>query len=669
MRKLLSTFRVHLAPGFGLMLGYKEEEIANSLGSLPLKKFVNQAPTLLESSFAETLNPLSDAQKKAKKNTLYNDRANLKQFLDWIALQTWQLTSQTKPPDSSLRAPRNRTGKSLKEVRRGKGRNSYAEKYGLSEVLLEQKFPQLYQQLNLFKDYEVLDAPPDGFLRARSAVESVTAANHREGCRQFYGWGLGLPTTSERDRVLSQLQDVITALGSGNENATTFQKLEQQKQTLENQLLNLTQTISPFEARRKEVLSQLEDVESELQQKSSKKLVKRRKWLDQLLIHLETCSLELILDVALFSRFIKWGINVKGNSDAWANNHYSSAIVVATFFQNSPTPPYKIDKIIEDLRKSRTGYVQNYQSDVRAGKEEKWLNLEQQEILLAHLRACTAEYDWRGRKRSLIAILLSWQQYLLFLLLIHYPIRVGEIPFLEWGVTLTWKLDPESGREGYHCSFTADHTKTDKAKSWFLDPDVFNEPLKEWLEVWHPKAEVNHNFLFFNVRKPKYGQQLTAGSLAKRAKNTVYAGCRDLKFAAVQELERLMAEGKTEVEARKLLSKEHNVFLDLEPKRTNVHYWRHIISSLLRKNEATYAQIKAFHNIISNSVAMGDDVYNQLNLEEETAAAISWRRKLVKNGEMSEEMLDVTIDRLLGALLAILTQKQRQKLRDLGFAL
>lgn len=42
MRKLLSTFRVHLAPGFGLMLGYKEEEIANSLGSLPLKKFVDR---------------------------------------------------------------------------------------------------------------------------------------------------------------------------------------------------------------------------------------------------------------------------------------------------------------------------------------------------------------------------------------------------------------------------------------------------------------------------------------------------------------------------------------------------------------------------------------------------------------------------------------------------
>jgi integrase len=386
------------------------------------------------------------------------------------------------------------------------------------------------------------------------------------------------------------------------------------------------------------------------------------------------CSLNLalILDPTLFAQFIAWGRNIGENGDAWQISFYDTAISVVKFrygYQNQEVD-YSTIPLIKSLRKTRNQLDSSYETNVRKDKSEKWLEPEEMIIILKHLKGCTAKYDYKGKKRSAQVILSNWQKYLLVLLMFHYPIRVREVCNMRWGINLEWKLNKETGQEGYYCKYTKEETKTEKAKEWFLDPKVFNQPLGEWLEVERPTAGVTHHFIFFMFKGVSKGSRYNENSLANLFRNTVYAACRDLRFAAQEELQILISQGKTEQEARQALSEDHQYFVDFEPHRTNIHYARHLGSTHIRKAELPHSVIKAFHNIIGNSVTMGDKVYNQMELHEETAAAISWRRDLIESGKVKDEAsLNMLTDRFIGALLMILTKEQKRRLSEQGFDL
>ena len=666
IRKLLTTFRVYLASAFGLSIGYTEEEVAKSLSKLPLKRFVEKALAQFEIAFAETVNSITDEEeKKKKKATLYNDRSNLKSFLSWISEQKWHSSFQKLNSDSSKRAPRARKGKSLQATRRGKGKNLYARQYALPEAILQKEYSLLHQDLKFLEAYAVLKAPPEGLERGdQAAIRDTTFANHRTSIRRFYGWAIGVKSRLEQEKLTTKLQKVINNLASNSKD----QGLQNQKQELERQLSELRakpeESLSPLKYRKVEILIEL----SHLRSKFSKNLRDRKRQLERLVAQIDKCSLEIMLDTTLFNRFISWGINECSNGGGWAIAHYSSGIFVTKFLGRTRDYDQSyISSIIDDLSIKQKACIASYKPNVRKDKSEKWLTLEQQDAIVNHLEDCTAEYDYRGVERSLIKILRSKQRHLTVLFLEHYPVRVYELTILESNKTLKWGTDPETKREGYYCEFSAEQTKTGEPKIWFLDPDVFNEPLTQWLQVWRPKAGVDHNFLFFTLNKGAYGQQMTCHALGEMVKNCVFIASRDLKLAAQDELTKLKSEGKTEEEARQSLSRKHQCFIDIEPRRTNIHYWRHLVSTAIRKADASLSQLKALHKIIGNSVEIGNTVYNQLELEEETADATSWRRTLIGTTGLSEQTLDRYKERLLAAALAIMSKKQLNRLRDLGY--
>jgi hypothetical protein len=161
--------------------------------------------------------------------------------------------------------------------------------------------------------------------------------------------------------------------------------------------------------------------------------------------------------------------------------------------------------------------------------------------------------------------------------------------------------------------------------------------------------------------KNSQGKPFTKSSFGSLVRNTIYAACRDLKAAAEEELENLQKQGKSETD----LPQKYKLFLNIEPKRTNPHFFRHLGSTEIRRGNASAGEIKAFHNIIGNSVQQGDTSYNILEPEEETQKAVSWRadiqrRKNLANLDVPNTSVNVEIMRIL----TVLKPKQAQQALD-----
>lgn len=664
IRKLLTTLRLYVLKRFKISLGFSEQAMMTDLEKLSVERFVENARSFFEVAFEEAI------QAGKKKETLQNDRSNLVSFLKWIEEQEWSLSAKRVSSSSANRGPRSRTGSGLSTVRKGKGKDTFNRQYALPEATLKAEHPHLNNDLTDFKSFWLLPSPPQGYTRLDTALSSNTAAKHYQRVSLFFGQILGMQVKLKHQKIVIQIQKLTDTPATKSD-----QKLYQQKQSLEQQLEILRADLdqpTPLERRRQEVVFELDTIQSQLRKSRRKELFEQKRRLETLLNQIDSLALDLILDPALFAQFIAWGRNVGKNSDGWAINFYDTAISVAKFrygYQN-PEVDYTDIPIIKSLRKARKTLSASYQTNVRKDKSEKWLEPEEMIIILKHLKERTAKYNHNGKRLSSQTILLNWQKYLLVLLMFYYPIRVREVCNMQWGSNLEWKLNKETKQEGYYCKYSEEETKTGKAKEWFLDPEAFNQPMREWLEVERPTAGVDHKFIFFMLRGESKGRQYTEVALANLFRNTIYAACRDLRSAAQEELQELVSQGKTEQEARQALSEDHQYFVDLDPRRTNIHYARHLGTTHIRKAELPHSAIKAFHKIIGNSPEMGDKVYNQMELHEETSAAVSWRHDSIETGKgENEAALKTRRVRIVGALSMILTKEQRRQLSEQGIDL
>lgn len=554
-------------------------------------------------SRAETIfdKAYAEAIKQGKnKQTLDNNKSSLKRFISWIRGQSWYYTIATRQ-EQPLRTPALKHSQTL--VKSRKGFKAFgSEPYSLTR---EQAPTGLIEQVEKLRVFWTSKIDPNG-LRKDSFVKSLTFDGHVQFAFLFLGWVLKYEIPSI--------------------------KLQKEKQVEHNE----------------------------------KKLSEPEQGLEQLLS--EPISLRLLADLTLLKKFVAWGVNVRGNSNGWVVRVLNTAVFVSKYLYagSSKEENYVDIQPIKDIRDYRKAFAKEYKPKIRQTKDEKVLSPQQMQLILDYLWRCTAVRNASGGKRTDRTIIRSWQRYLIILILHHYPIRSREIRELELGETLKYgycKLANGVEREAYYCEMDDEDTKTEESKKWVLDPDIFNQPLNEWLRIWRPKAQLDHNSVFFMCGNSTYpeteGQPFTSkGQLYSLVRTAIYRACCILKD-----------EAQALVDAGEVLPKHLDSFLTIDPKRTNPHFFRHLASTDLRRQGASHEQKKAFHKIIGNSVAMGDKSYTLLELEEETQQAITWRKDLeqklpLKQHEnlsrslQSQGLKSVNVEKLV----SILTPEQKREL-------
>ncbi len=539
------------------------------------------------------------------KKTLDNNKSDFNRFFRWLKKQNWLNSKYWEKPE---RMPRTRTGKDLGAQRRGKGKNPIKNTYSLEEA---QRPKHIVEQVEKLRTYTTAKVDSTG-LRKEDSIKSISFQNYEKFIWLFLGWVF--------NKLFPQFESIKAELVS--------KKIEGNNQGIE---LNCPNQFSE------------QDI----------------KTIEQ---HLEYPTLSIFKEFSLLRQYVAWGINNNANSYAWASSVYTAAIFVVKHLSALQGSKTDTEQIINKLREERKHYQRNYRPQVKKTKDEKILTSEQIEAIIQHLWQCTAERTFRGQKRSEEDIIRSWIKFLIVLLLHHYPIRSREIRELEWGRNFKFGWSSELSCSSYYCEQEPEDAKNQQERKWFFDPHIFVEVFDQWFKVWRPKAKVQHNFVFFMYGdKTSLGEPFTECAFGALVRRTIYAACRDLKAAAEDELKNLHRQGKSESD----LPQKYKLFLNIEPKRTNAHFFRHLGSTEIRRGNASASEIKAFHNIIDNSVEQGDTSYNILEPEEETQKAVSWRadiqrRKNLANLDVPNTSVNVEIMRIL----TVLKPKQAQQALD-----
>lgn len=593
IRKLISTLKIYVLPNFSFSIQSLTKPIV-CLKKVCLTKFINNA----EQIFAQNYD---NALKLGKNRTsLENDKSNLNRFLKWMKKQNWYsiVANRREKPRST---PAQRTGQALSTIRRGQRRLFSANKYRLPASLITIK---LSKQLNQLRTFATAPIDPEGYRQDKPMRIITFDDRYVHYILRFLGWLVKYEIPDLAERKLNAIKGNVSF---SNEDFQLEQRLFKR----------------PLETSDLETLTAFKDLIE-----NGVSLENAALSLDKELLDLDLAIME---DLRLLKKFIAWGVNTQKNSQVWGRQVCDTAILIVKKNHGSKSKKLKYVDIdfIEEIRLYRNTIMQDYVPKTKLTKDEKILSPEQMEAIIDHLWQCTAIRYPKTAKRSSRAIVWSWQKFLIILFLHHYPIRGREIREMEWGGTLKVGTMGD-GRRAYYCEMDESQTKTGTPKKWYLDPDVFNDVFDEWLNYWRPKAEVSHKLVFFTHGSSLYpdakGKQLSVSSLHSLVSSTIYSACRDLKTAAYSELEQLMGQGRGEFEARQLLSRTSKLFIDIDPKRTNPHFLRHLGSTEIRRLNATPAEVKAFHKIIGNSEAEGEKSYSMLELDEETEQAISWRK-------------------------------------------
>lgn len=593
IRKLISTLKIYVLPSFDFSIPSLTKPIV-CLKKVCLTKFINNAEQIF------TLN-YDNALKLCKNRaSLENDKSNLNRFLKWMKKQNWHsiVANRREKPRST---PMQRTGQALSTVRRGQRRLFNANRYRLPISLISSK---LSKQLNQLRTFAIAPVDPDGYRQDKPMRTITFDDRYLHYILRFFGWLVKYEIPDLAEKKLEAVKGTASFSDEDFQREQRFFKRPLETLELESLIdfKNLIENGASFE---NAALA-----------------------LDKELFNLDLAIME---DLRLLKKFIAWGVNTQKNSQVWGRQVCDTAILILKKNHGSKSKRLKYTDIdlIGEIRLYRNTIMQDYVPKTKVTKDEKILSPEQMEAIIDYRWQCTATQYSKATKRSSRAIIWSWQKFLIILFLHHYPIRGREIREMEWGKTL--KVGTmRDGRRAYYCEMDEAQTKTGTSKKWYLDPDVFNDVFDEWLNYWRPKAEVSHQLIFFthgsNLYPDSKGTQLSVSSLHSLVSSTIYSACRDLKTAAYSELEKLMGQERSEIEARQFLSHTSKLFIDIEPKRTNPHFLRHLGSTEIRRFNATPAQVKAFHKIIGNSEAEGEKSYSMLEPEEKTEQAISWRK-------------------------------------------
>lgn len=554
-----------------------------ALSQIPLDVFLNVKPLELLSKGCQAA--LSAGQITANlERTTY--RPALNKFLKWIQQESWY--EEAAEGRYGKYAPKTRSKTNIMAANRGR-RSLHANSYGLKESELTPKLLKQLEQLHTFCTGEYVPKRQDKKMR------EVTFNNHKTRLLNILGW--------------------------------------------------------------------LKNVES---------------------YQLADLDFKLLNDLKLLEKFFGWGINERGNTCGWAMGFCDLALNVAKWLHcyESKSPMYRDIPVVEEIRMINNNLSKQYQEQRKANKKakrsEKEMTTEQCIEVVKYLRKCCASHDSSGAKRSDLSVIRSWQRYLLVAILTYCPVRQREIRELELERTLFRTPN------GYRVVLEPEDNKTGDERDFILSdilaPEVVAD-IDEWLTIWRPKIQaattdldswlafvarraykntkelneylanleqqhqqaiqvgqnekaekieklmqsVRYNFqtleqarsnfqskLFFiscgNSQLETYGKQLEASDLFTTVTRAVYTATSFLKQV------------------------EHPLFKDVEPRRTNPHFFRNIaITHERRHGDPT--KRKAFHKVLGNSEEIGDRDYNEMHPGEKTVDAKEWWKSETLEGK------------------------------------
>lgn len=535
------------------------------------------------------------------KRTADNYLSDYDAFVHWTTLQDWYDTACGGRDTRYTPRLKTRGTGSLAKARRGKGKNCRQSPYALKQVEVSSHLAeQLEEYYRFWTDKEVETRQDDQLRR-------ITFSKHRKNIFYFLGWLKHI----EGERIKGKLDK-----GS---------------------------LLTPME----------------------EKIAKS----------LDNLALELFEDIKLLKKYVAWGINKRGSGHGWAETAAKASLSVTKFLRAEDAPhDYRgitsIDQIRIYLNKLAGKAIDEAEA---ADTTEKELTHAQCVEVVNRLRRECAPRRYRARKRSIRAISLSWERYLIIAILTYCPIRSRELRELQLNKTLF--------KEGtiYRLKLKPEDTKTGKVRevnlSQWLPADVLAD-LEQWLTVWRPKTKAalqtldqwlvfwdysqsdldkltgklenargkctesyvnqleaqirglqnliniwhrsefhpDHDYVFFSlgsvknpgtVFRPYYNEDLD-----QMSNPGTYFG--RLVKGAVFRVTALLAE------------ESHPLFINADPKHTHPHFFRHIDSTHLRRQGASYEVLKAFHEGIGNSVEEGDRSYDLTAPGERTAAAARW---------------------------------------------
>jgi hypothetical protein len=545
-----------------------------ALSQVPIDVFLNADPLHLLLEACQAASSANEIRSNVERTT-YRPACN--KFLKWIQQETWY--KEAAEGRYGKYAPRTRSGTNIMAANEGR-RALHADSYGLQESELTSKLLKQLEQLNTFCTGEYVPKRQDRKMRAK------TFNNHRARALDILGW--------------------------------------------------------------------LKNVEN---------------------YELKNLDLKLLIDLDLLNKFLAWGINERGNTCGWGMGFCDLALNVAKWLHcyESKRPMYRDIAVVEEIRMISNNLSKRYKEQKKANKRakraEKEMTMEQCIEIVKYLRKCCASRDSLGTKRSDLSIIRSWQRYLLVAILTYCPLRQRELRELELERTLFRILN------GYRMVLQPEDNKTADERDFILSdvlaPEVVAD-IDEWLNVWKPKAQAAtadlNSWLGLVARQGCRNTEELKQYLAKLGKQhqqAIQAGRSEEAEAVSKRIQSAQSHVQTMEEARSnfqsnlffvsygnsqlegygkqlqashlfttvtravytasaaLKMLEHPLFKDIEPRKTNPHFFRNIAVTHERRH-GDPTKRKAFHKVIGNSEAVGDQEYNEMHPSEKTVDAKGW---------------------------------------------
>lgn len=606
---LKTALRKHILinlPGYSFSSDMLEKEGLNyALSQVPLADFLNASPkNILAQSCREYVE--NGTLNRNVERTTY--RPALTKFINFLKAEIWY--EDLIRTSSGMYAPRTRFGDNIMNSNRGR-RCLHRNSYRLAE---DEITPNLIKQIQALKTFCTAEFVPE---RQDKKMRMVTFNNHQARVLSLLGW--------------------------------------------------------------------LKDIEN---------------------YELANVDLKLLTDTTLLKKFLSWGINERKNTFGWGQGFCETALNIAkwVYCHQSKRPMYRDIESVEEIRMMINGlakdYVEQRKSNKRVKREEKEMTMEQCIEIVKYLRQSCAPRDSYGSQRSTLSIIRSWERYLLVVILTYCPLRQRELREMELGRTLFRTSN------GYRVILQPEDNKTGDERDFMLSnllPPKVVADIDEWLDIWHPQLKkatenldewlgfVNRRKYKNNVELDKYNKKLT--SQIQQAKQ-----CQDQE--KVEELEEIIALIQVNIEAlysaqknlkeklffiscgnsqmegygepleasglftivtravytASLALKEsgHSLFKDIDPRKTNPHFFRNIAITHERRH-GDPAKRKAFHKVIGNSEQVGDLHYNEMHPGEKTVDAENWWQSETLQGKNA-------IRSQIKFLTSKLTKEEKQQL-------
>ena len=225
-----------------------------------------------------------------------------------------------------------------------------------------------------------------------------------------------------------------------------------------------------------------------------------------------------MVEFNLLKGFVDWGYTERGNSFGWGMNVISAAIFVARYYQYlGRCGDEEVSVLRQFLADTRKLYLRT--SQVKDEGEE--LTFSQVMEVIDCLRDDCEPRDSSGHYRSFMAIVKSWQRYLITCLLVFTPLRLSDISNLRMDESVeclsleVFYLRVISGGKRGAVSPGVLRVKI---------PDFLCSDFAYWLNDLRPSFETDSNFLFIKLGSQSHPESLGKPLLLKDLSRMISVG-------------------------------------------------------------------------------------------------------------------------------------------------